>query len=194
MTAGLPLEEIPRNLSVGGSAVGKGVVFSALENYRDIEYAKGNNVITYYGENFTARYQIISAMLLDNGEGLDGIFYSGDLSNEEDYYNYIINLKIRSFYDVNYKITDDEKFITLYADCADWEGAKLVVCGVLLNEESDPDCVMTENDVVLYPQTWYTMKGTQSGINITAEADRWYEWVANNSQERDQQELMGDNN
>lgn len=194
VTAGLPLEEIPRNLSVGGSAVGKGVVFSALENYRDIEYAKGNNVITYYGENFTARYQIISAMLLDNGEGLDGIFYSGDLSNEEDYYNYIINLKIRSFYDVNYKITDDEKFITLYADCADWDGAKLVVCGVLLNEESDPDCVMTENDVVLYPQTWYTMKGTQSGINITAEADRWYEWVANNSQERDQQELMGDNN
>ena len=186
VTAGLPLEEIPVNLAVCGSTAGNGVVFSALEKYRDIDYAKENNTLIYYGENFTARYQVISTMLMDSGEELDSIYYSGDLASKDDYYRYILNLKMRSFYDVNYKLTENEKFITLYADCEDWDGARIIVCGVLLDEDDDNTYVMTENDVVLYPQTWYTMKGTQSGINITAEADRWYEWISSNTQEEQQ--------
>ena len=187
VTAGLPLEEIPVNLSVEGSTGGKGVVFNALEKYRDIEYAKKNNILVFYGENFTARYQVISAMLLDSAEELDDIYYSGDLSSKDDYYTYILNLKMRSFYDVNYKLTENERFITLYADTEDWEGSMIVVCGVLLDEDDSTNYVMTENDVVLYPQTWYTMKGTQSGVNLTAEADRWYEWIASNTQEENQE-------
>jgi nicotinamide-nucleotide amidase len=187
VTAGLPLEEIPVNLSVEGSTGGKGVVFNALEKYRDIEYAKKNNILVFYGENFTARYQVISAMLLDSAEELDDIYYSGDLSSKDDYYSYILNLKMRSFYDVNYKLTENERFITLYADTEDWEGSMIVVCGVLLDEDDSTNYVMTENDVVLYPQTWYTMKGTQSGVNLTAEADRWYEWIASNTQEENQE-------
>jgi len=181
VTAGLPLDSVPRNLSVTGSSAGKDVLFSGLENYRDPEYARQNSVITYCGESFTAKYRVVSCFLLDEGEGLDGIFYRSDLSDVDDYYEYILNLKIRSFYDVNLDMDLNERFITLCTECSDWEGAMLVVCGCLMDEGDTEECVVTENDVVLYPQTWYDMKNTTSGINVTAEADRWYEWINTNS-------------
>ena len=194
VTSGTVYDSIPRNISIGGSSKEKNVIFFNLPGYRDIEYAKQNDLITYYGENFTAHYKVVSAFLLDENEGLDDVFINGDLSDDEAYFKYILNLKMRSFYDVNKKLTTDEKFLTLYTDWNEWEGARLVVCACLVDDGFDEEYVMTENDVVLYPSTWYEMKGTQSGINTTAEADRWYEWVINNSTENSQDSAANNEN
>lgn len=183
-TAILTDEDFPRNLAVRSSAQGKEVLFNHLPDYRDIDYAAANQTITYYGKDFTAKYKVISAFLLDENEGLNDLFFRNDLSADEDYFEYVINLKMRSFFDSNCAITDDEHFITLYAPCDDWEGAVFVVCGCLVEEGEAENSFLSENDVVLYPDTWYERKGTQSGINVSAEADRWYEWIINNSEEK----------
>ena len=178
VTAGLPLDEIPGNLSITSSGEGKDVLFYHLGGYRNTAYARENSLLTFYGKNFTAHYRVIAAFLLDSGEGLDSIFYGSDLSDRDEYFEYVLNLKMRSFYDTNYPITDSEKFITLAAPCDDWDGAVLVVCGVLTDEST---LYYSENGVALYPEAWYKAHGTENGINAAAEADRWYEWVVSNS-------------
>ncbi len=181
VTAGLPLSRIPVNLSIGSSGTGKDVLFSHLSDYRSIDYARKNSVLTFYGKDFTANYRVIAAFLLDSREGLDEVFYRSDLSNENDYLEYVLNLKMRSFYDVNYAITESERFITLYAPSDDWDGSVLVVCGVLIDTETDSKAVFSENSAVLYPASWYKARGIENSINVTAEKDRWYEWVISNS-------------
>ena len=181
VTSGPSAGGVPSNLSIESSGEGKNVLFNHLNSYRDINYARKNSLLTYYGTGFIARYRVIAAFLLDSGEGLDDVFYKSDLSGREDYFEYVMNLKMRSFYDSNYAITDSERFITLSAPCDDWDGAVLVVCGVLADEGEESRLVYSENSVALYPASWYEERGAESGINVTAERDRWYEWVVSNS-------------
>ncbi len=188
-TAGMPQEEIPANLAVRSSGDGKDVLFDHLEDYRSAEYASAHQVLTFRTGDFTARYRVVSAFLLDEPGGLDDVFYRSDLSDPDDYYKYVTNLKSRSFYDVSYPITTGDSFITLYIPCDDWDGAFLVVCGCLIEDEDREEPAYIENDVVLYPNTWYELKGIQSGINMASEEDRWYEWVLNNTEEKKQKEL-----
>ena len=181
VTSGYSPAGIPTNLSIRSSGEGKGVLFSHLSDYRDINYARKNSLLTFYGTGFIAKYRVIAAFLLDSGEGLDDVFYNSDLTDRNDYFEYVMNLKMRSLYDSNYAITDKEKFITLSAPCDDWDGAVLVVCGVLADEGEESRLVYSENSVALYPSSWYEERGAESGINVTAEKDRWYEWVLSNS-------------
>ncbi|MBP0968907.1 MAG: competence/damage-inducible protein A [Oscillospiraceae bacterium] len=190
-SAGLPIEEegeIPKNIAIKSSSLGKEVLFFHLPDYRNVNYAASNQKITLYGKDFTAVYKVISAFFLDENEDLDRIFFDSDLSDRDEYYEYVINLKMRSFFDANYSITEDDRFITLYAPCDEWDGAVFVVCGCLMEEGNDSEIFLSENDVVLYPATWYEIKGTQSGVNVTAEMDRWYEWLLDNSEAKRNQE------
>ncbi len=137
------------------------LIFGMLENYRKIEYFKKNPVIecnTIYGDHtwfICAVFMTNSKAAQDNGYIFPYNFIDIDDSK---FFDYLSEIKKRSFYDTGVDVNVNDKLLTLSTCCYDFSDARLVVVAreKRANESANIDvssAVLNPNPK--YPQAWY---------------------------------------
>ncbi len=153
-----------KNLVIYGNKTENGQLFSALENYKNIEFYKENptiNLSTFY---FNNTYAIYSVFLINSKAEDDGGYIYNYTQKEFldalEFDNWVFEAKQRSIINTDVTAEFKDTILTLVTDSEEFEGAKLVVMAQKVQED---ETLNTSNATISksprYPQVWYKNKG-----------------------------------
>ncbi|MBQ4093546.1 MAG: competence/damage-inducible protein A [Oscillospiraceae bacterium] len=176
------LAQRPQNLVVTASCAGEDVQFYALPNYLDAAYAQQNALFSFSCLQFNGQYRVVSAFLVDSAEGIDDILFAPSFQSDEQLEQFVVNIKMRSVLGSELDINSSDRFLTLVCDYPEggWDGCRMVVVARQLRSGetlTDAQTAFSGNTAALYPAAWYESKGIVCNINVSAEADKWREWL-----------------
>lgn len=103
------LENTKKILIFAHNSKYKEMPFKVLENYYDEEYFKEHNTLTLTMDNKTNKYEIFSVYV--DYDSFD--YYDLNFKSEEDWFNHIKTLKLKSFYETNVELSKDDDIIIL---------------------------------------------------------------------------------
>jgi SrtB family sortase len=162
MSAGML--ENNQSLSLYGHYMRDGTKFSALHNYKELEYYKEYPLFefsTLYEDGF---YKIFSVFYMA-GNQTDGFFYYYPLagySTDEDFMEHVNQLRIRSIFTTAVDVAPGDQLVLMTVCTYETDNLRLVVAGRKMRR-GESLAVNTEdaehNPQPLYPQKWYDAKG-----------------------------------
>lgn len=163
-------DKTSKNIVLYAHNVNGGKLFGDLNKYREMDFYKQNPIInfdTVYQEN---KYKIFGVFVTDvNTSDSDYFAYHNfiESSSNEDFYEYINNINIRSLYQTGITINPNDELLT-FSTCANElkDGRFVVVARKLREGEADEIDVnlVSTNPSPLYPQQWYDKFGGQKPI------------------------------
>ena len=164
----LEAEKQSDNLVIYGHNMNDGTMFGQLKKYKDNHFFYGESPLITLSSNYsTADYKIFGFFLANadakQGEVFEYYNYT-NFNTEEEFYEYVNGVKIRSLVlnDVDVKYGD--KLVTLSTCSGAFDEARFVVVGRKLRGGEEP-LSGTENNSrnpnPLYPDPWYKIKGTR---------------------------------
>ncbi len=174
------------NTIIYGSSTDVSQMFGPLLGYGELDFVRENNLITYHTGDGSTTYRVVSVMCLNGDESVgevEDFFRTADLGSEEGFREYIIELKMRSMFNIDIPIKHGDSFLTLVTEAPYWQGARLVVTARAVREGESTDTVtsmFSNNAAALYPDEWYRVNGYESVTNVTYERDKWLNWIISN--------------
>lgn len=116
-----------KNLILYGHNMRDGSMFAAINKFKEKDFFD-NGKIEIISENMEQTYEVFSVFV----EEADNINLKSKFTNEEDYSEYINNLKEKSYYtkEIN---SDFSNIITLYTCSYEFDDARTIVCATLID-------------------------------------------------------------
>lgn len=115
-----------KNLILYGHNMRDGSMFAAINKFKEKDFFD-NGKIKIISENMEQTYEVFSVFV----EEADNINLKSKFTNEEDYSEYINNIKEKSYYtkEIN---SDFSNIITLYTCSYEFDDARTIVCATLI--------------------------------------------------------------
>lgn len=115
------------NLILYGHNMRDGSMFAAINKFKEKDFFD-NGKIKIISENMEQTYEVFSVFVEEAGN----INLKSKFTNEEDYSEYINNLKEKSYYtkEIN---SDFSNIITLYTCSYEFDNARTIVCATLID-------------------------------------------------------------
>ncbi len=166
------------NTVIHGHNMRDGSMFGSIKKYKDINTFKKSPLVYVYTENKNYVYKIFSVFLTSVSTGEDdGYFFEytfKNLSTDENFLNYMQEIKLRSYYDTGVDYRAGDKIITLSTcDKTVLKEGRLVLVARLVRED-ETDSVNTDlasvNSKQKFPAGWYSKKKQK---NPYENAVRW---------------------
>ena len=113
-----------------GHHMRNGTMFAQLKKYKERDFFYGNNDIYIELENSkTLRYRVFSAYVTDAKDN----YIKTDFDNKVQYKDFLEKIKNKSIYKSDIDIDENDKIITLSTCSYEFNDARMVVHGKLLN-------------------------------------------------------------
>ncbi len=175
----------PRNLTVYGKPAETSGLFGSLENCTEQTVAE-RYLIHFESVYGSSVYKICSVFLAnanpEQGETQTAYTLS-DFGTPEAFQEFVIEMKMRSMFNIDTDVRSTDSFLTLVSELEDWDGARLVVVARRLRDgetTAAPEEAIAQNKAALYPQAYYDLTGGESVVNASLERDRWLNWLIGN--------------
>ena len=117
-----------KNIIVYGHNMKNKTMFQPLINFKEKQFFEKNKYIILTVNNKEYKYEIFSSYLID--ANVDELKIS--FSSNEDFLNYIKQIKEKSLYNRNLNIKNDDKIITLSTCSYETKSTRIAVCGKLI--------------------------------------------------------------
>ena len=165
-------EENSQNVIIYGHHMRDGSMFAGLKNYTDLSFYKKHSVIDFISLYREGKYKIFSVFitndLLEHDNGYRFNYRPSTFADEEEFLDFIHQVKQRSIIDTGVEVLEDDEIITLSTCTYEFDDARLVVMARRIREgETDIYNTNTakKNPSPLYPQIWYDMKGGKKPVS-----------------------------
>ena len=157
------IEHPSDNLVIYGRNMRNGRVFATIAAYRDLAFYKAHPLINFSTLHSENTYIIFSVLIADAGQN-DSFNYHDmiNAASDEDFAEYLDQLKMRSIFDTGIQVEPGDKLLTLSTSSdEDFTGAHFVVVARALREDEEFIDVnhATFNSSPLYPDIWYEKHG-----------------------------------
>lgn len=116
------------NSLIYGHMSSSGEMFGALRNYRNQEFYNRNPVLNIYTPERDCELVLIAGYLLDSGVEVPPLAFSG----ENDFYDYIDDIRGRSFFVSDTDVSADDQIVCLCTCAYDFRNARLIIVGKLV--------------------------------------------------------------
>ncbi len=161
------------NLIIYGHEMHDGSMFGKLDKYKKCDYFMEHPVVTLMSRYDVVKYKIFGAFYADSGEkGYECDFYYTspiDFESEEDFFNYINQIKKRTLVNNNVDMKYGDELLIL-STCATnyYNEARFVVAARRIRKGEDAfagtqSC--TENTNAYMPLEWYKKYGGQGSFD-----------------------------
>ncbi len=156
---------LTQNQIIYGHNMRYGAMFGTLDEYRDIEFAKANNIISFDSLYEQRNYKIFAIMVVNDSEdetfGYSYTAYRSEFTGDTDFLAWVEHSKERSLYDFPVDVVAEDEIITLSTCCYDYDNARFVILGRLVREGEDATInasQIVKNTDTLYSKEYYTKK------------------------------------
>lgn len=191
---------LPTNLLVYGTSADTKQVFGPLRGL--IADGGAASAASDYLFNLTTdsgviSYKLAAVFIANDSEeagALDDFYKTAYFADNEQFTNFVIEMKLRSVLSINTSIISSDSFLTLVSDLDDWSGEKLIVVARRLREGEAATMsaqMFSKNMAALYPDKYYELKGGSASINSVIERDRWRNWLLANEKNAGGDEQLG---
>lgn len=159
-----------KNIPIYGHHMKDGSMFATLEKYRTISFYKANPVVYFDTLYSKGKYEIFSVFITNDLETEDNgyrfNFNQVNFTSEDEFMQYITQVRRRSIYNTAVTVSPTDEIITLSTCVYDFNEARLVICARRLLDGEQPTDTSTaiRNPKPLYPQAWYDKKGGSKPI------------------------------
>ncbi|AYE33762.1 class B sortase [Clostridium septicum] len=117
------------NTIVYGHHMRNETMFNNLVKFKDSNFFNENNKIKIIYDGKELEYKVFSVYVIDDKNN----YLITNFNNNNEYNNYIKEIRDRSLYKNDVEVTDKDKIITLSTCSFEFEGARTVVHGKLIN-------------------------------------------------------------
>lgn len=145
-------------ITLYGHTLQNGRMFSELKKYRNIDFLKDNQEIYFDRQFGNTQWKIISVFLTNvlPSQGTPFHYTRTDFKDDDDYLNFIYQLKIRSLFNIETGVVAQDQLLLLSTCADDFEDFRLVVVARQLRAgETSTPANISENPKTLYPDCWY---------------------------------------
>lgn len=158
------VEENTKNMVIyGHNMKSTDNMFHYLIKYNDLSYYREHPVITFNTLYQKGQWKIISILKADadiNDDFFD--FTRASFQNDEDFLEYIYQLRIRSIYNIPVDINEKDQIITLVTCSYELNNYRTVIVAKKIRD-GEPSAVDVKkavtNPSILYPPNWYANYG-----------------------------------
>lgn len=116
-----------QNTVIYGHHIKVGTMFQTLDNYKEPDYYKSHPYFMLYLPDKTYRIELFAGCLVDGSGGIPLNF-----ADKQEYQNYIDSLRSESTFTSPVTMTSEDRMVTLYTCAYDFETARYIVCGKLV--------------------------------------------------------------
>ena len=154
-----------------------------LSQLDEEELLRDNCGFTLYTDGSTYRYKVAAVFYWDpaeTGETAFDLYGLQDLSDQQDFLNFVLGVKARSLYEMPVDLEDEDSFVTLVADSSDASGRKLAVTGRLQRQDEAGFLLgkqIVQADQPLLPLAMYAQTG-QEAPSVETLNQYWMNWYA----------------
>lgn len=120
-----------QNTVIYGHHIKAGTMFQMLDNYKEPDYYQEHPYFMLYLPDRTYRIELFAGCLVDGADGVPLNF-----SDAQEYQDYIDSLRAKSTFTSPVEMTAEDRMVTLYTCAYDFETARYVVCGKLVEVTS----------------------------------------------------------
>ena len=158
------LLENNRSLSLFGHSMKNGSMFTALKNYKDLDYYKQWPYFEFDSLYEDGQYLIFSVFYMA-GNAKDKLFYyylTSEFENDDAFMAHVGQIKTRSIFSLPVEVAPDDRLVLMTVCTYETDDLRLVVAGRRLREGEtvELDTSTAElNPAPLYPQKWYSAFG-----------------------------------
>lgn len=169
--ANIGKEKNSQNVVVYGHHMKDGTMFGPLKKYTDINFYKEHPIIDFTTLYREGQYKVFAVFITntieshDNGQIFN--YRNHSFSSEENFLNFIDDVKKRSIINTGVDVLGDDEIITLSTCTYEFEEARLVVMARRVRDgETDVNNTNAAeiNPNPLYPQIWYDIKGGKKPV------------------------------
>jgi len=158
------LLEKNQSLSTYAHYLKDGKMYSALHNYKSLNYYKENPVFVFDSLYEEGVYKIFSVFYMA-GNASDKLFYNfmkAHFDSDEEFSNHINQILARSIFLTAVDVTTDDQLVLMTCCTYETDNLRLIIAG-RKTRPGESYMVDTENAAAnpepLYPQKWYNAKG-----------------------------------
>lgn len=161
---GADLIENNQSLSIFAHYMKNGTMFTALHNYKDLDYYKTYPIFRFDSLYEDGVYKIFSVFYMA-GNSSDKLFYYypvSHFSSDDAFMQHVKQLRARSIFDTTVDVAPGDQLVLLTCCTYEVKNLRLIVAGrkVRADESFIVDTEhATLNPNPLYPQKWYDAKG-----------------------------------
>lgn len=154
-----------------------------LSQLDEEELLRDNCGFTLYTDGSTYRYKVAAVFYWDpaeTGETAFDLYGLQDLSDQQDFLNFVLGVKARSLYEMPVDLEDEDSFVTLVADSSDASGRKLAVTGRLQRQDEAGFLLgkqIVQADQPLLPLAMYEKSGEEAP-SVETLNQYWMNWYA----------------
>lgn len=158
-----------RDIILYGHTLNSGRMFTDLKKYKLIGFCKQNPLFTFNTIQESAQWKIFSVLLTNTlpEQGAPFNYVRTEFANDDDYLNFIYQLRVRSIYNTNVNFNARDKIILLSTCSSEFAGFRLVIAArkVRRGETAsiEPQKIKY-NEKVLYPDCWYQKFGGKKPV------------------------------
>lgn len=158
------VEENTKNMVIyGHNMKSTDNMFHYLIKYNDIEYYREHPVITFDTLYHKGQWKIISILKADADVNDDFFnFTRARFANNEDFLDFIYQLRIRSIYNIPVDVNEEDQIIILSTCSYELDNYRtLIVARKIRDDEASSVTVdkAVKNPSILYPASWYSNYG-----------------------------------
>ena len=161
---GAGILEKNQSLSIYGHYLKNGQMFTALHNYKDLEYYKNYPLFEFHNIYENGFYKIFSVFYMA-GNRTDGLFYYYPVSNfnsDAAFMQHVNELLVRSIFITNVDVIPGDQLVLMTCCTYETDNLRLIVAGrkIRPGESFAVNTVNAQlNPEPLFPRKWYDTKG-----------------------------------
>ena len=171
------IEDRDKNIIIYGHNMNDGQMFGDLIKYRNLDFYKKHPVIEFNSLYEKGKYKIIGGFITntrpEHGEPFD---YHNKINfeTEEEFYEFIDDIKIRSFFDAPVDVAVEDNLLTLSTCTYEFTGARFVLVAreIRDGESEEVDVSKAKSNNPLLPDVWYELFGGKSPYAIETETNQ----------------------
>lgn len=153
-----------KSIILYGHTLNSGRMFTDLKKYKSFNFYKANPVFTFNTVNSSQRWKIISVFLTNtlSQQGVPFNYIRTEFKDNNDYLNFVYQLRIRSLYNTGVSFEAKDKLVLLSTCSSEFTGFRLVIAARKVRDgETDmvDTTLMSYNSNALYPDCWYQKYG-----------------------------------
>ncbi|WP_411677963.1 class B sortase [Caproicibacter sp.] len=158
-----------KNTILYGHSMKDGSMFAPLLNYESLAFYRAHPVVLYQKGGKKACWKIFAVMKVntDSAQGKPFDYQKTSFSCEEDFLEYLYQVRIRSVFKLPVDIKPSDDIITLSTCSYEFEGFRTVVFARRVRDsekESVKGSEAVKNPEVLYPDCWYKRFGGEPPV------------------------------
>lgn len=153
---------LSKNTVIYGSNATDGSLFADLIKYKNHNFAKNSQIITFATPYDISYYQVFSVMITTDNPAHDtaGNYFDytkTEFETEIEFNLWVSEAKLRSIYDCSISVGSQNSLLTLVTDTEDFSSSKLVVIARKLETTPDAPYTFAVNTTPKFPAVWYRL-------------------------------------